>query len=115
MLNVVRFISIIVGFILIIVWFILIMGYGLTYLTIGSMGIEYYLGSIASGICFFLACICRYTLPMTIGAFFGALNVLHWHWALAILFIAPGLALIIPGAIGFVMMHLAAKFKTREQ
>ncbi len=41
----------------------------------------------------------RFTLPITIGAFFGAMDVWSWHWGLAALFAAPGLAFLIPGVI----------------
>jgi hypothetical protein len=36
---------------------------------------------------------------MTIGAFFGAMDIWDWHWALAGLFAAPGLAFVIPGVL----------------
>jgi hypothetical protein len=41
----------------------------------------------------------RFTLPITVGAFFGAMNVWEWHWALALLFAAPGLVLALPGVL----------------
>ena len=97
------------------VWLIFIMGYGLSYLAIGSMGIEHYWGNIASIIFIILAIFLRFTLPITIGAFFGAVDVLHWHWALAILFVAPGLAFIIPGAIGFLITTLVDKFRANNK
>jgi hypothetical protein len=65
----------------------------------GYLGIEHHLGSIWAFAAVFLALGLRFTLPMTIGAFFGAMDVWDWHWALAGLFAAPGLAFVIPGVL----------------
>jgi hypothetical protein len=48
----------------------------------------------------FVAFVFRFTLPITIGSFFAAMEVFGWHWIIALLFAAPGLALAIPGVIG---------------
>ena len=50
---------------------------------------------------------------MTIGTFFGALNVLGWHWFGALLLTVPGLIFMIPGAIGMALAGLAEKFGNR--
>ena len=82
-----------------IIGFILFIVYGIAQLVLGYAGIDFHLGAVWAGIALFGALIFRFTLPITIGAFFGAIDVLHWHWALAALFAAPGLAFIIPGVI----------------
>ena len=41
----------------------------------------------------------RFTLPITIGAFFGAKDVWGWHWFFALIFAAPGLLFMVPGVI----------------
>lgn len=78
------------------------LGYGLLQIWAGYIGIEYHLGhgwafgAVLAGFFF------RFTLPVTIGSFFGAMDVWGWHWAGAIIFAAPGLAfmaLMIPGAL----------------
>lgn len=79
--------------------FIAILAFGVAQLCAGYAGIEYHLGSIWALIVFLLALGLRFTLPITIGAFFGAMHVWDWHWALAALFAAPGLAFIIPGVL----------------
>jgi hypothetical protein len=33
----------------------------------------------------------RFSLPITVGSFFGAMNVWGWHWIGALVFAAPGL------------------------
>ncbi len=71
-------------------------------LVAGYMGIEQYLGFIGASIALALALFARFTLPITIGAFFGAMDVWGWHWFWALIFAIPGLAfmaLMIPGAL----------------
>lgn len=79
--------------------FILFMGYGILQIVAGYAGIDYHIGAIWAGVAIVAAFMFRFTLPITIGAFFGAMDVWHWHWAWAALFAAPGLAFLIPGVI----------------
>jgi multisubunit Na+/H+ antiporter MnhB subunit len=84
--------------------------YGLVQICAGYLGIEHQLSTgwaIAAVIAAFAL---RFTLPITIGAFYGAMNVWGWHWAAALAFAAPGLAfmaLLIPGFLASVV----AKFR----
>src|SRR5882757_9047758 len=55
----------------------------------GYAGIEHGIGPV------FL----RFTLPITVGAFFGAMTVWGWHWAPACMFAVPGLIFMFPGVI----------------
>jgi Na+-transporting NADH:ubiquinone oxidoreductase subunit NqrB len=86
------------------------LAYGLVQIYAGYIGIDYHWGS-GWAIGALVAClIFRFSLPITIGSFFAARDVWDWHWSLALLFAAPGLAfmaLMIPGAIASVV----AKFK----
>jgi hypothetical protein len=75
------------------------LGFGIAQLFAGYAGIDYHFGAIWAFAAIFLALGLRFTLPITIGAFFGAMDAWHWHWALAAIFAAPGLALVIPGVI----------------
>lgn len=79
--------------------FIIFMGYGIAQLVAGYIGIDFHFSALWAGVAIFSALMFRFTLPITIGAFFGVMDVWHWHWALATLFAAPGLALLIPGVI----------------
>lgn len=65
----------------------------------GYLGIEHLVGAVWAGLALFAALLFRITFPVTIGAFFGAMDVWGWHWSLALLFAAPGLALMLPGAL----------------
>ncbi len=73
--------------------------YGFLQLAAGFAGIEYSLGfwwaigAVIASLGF------RFTLPITVGAFYGAMNVWGWQWALALIFAAPGLCLMVPGVM----------------
>lgn len=79
--------------------FLLFLTYGMAQVIAGYVGIDFHLGEVWAVIAIIAAFMFRFTLPITIGAFFGAMNVWGWHWALAALFVAPGLAFIILGLI----------------
>lgn len=80
-------------------WFILIIGYGIVHTVAGYVGVDFHLGAAWAIATLLLAIIFRFTLPLTIGAFFGAMDAWNLHWAIAALFAAPGLAFLIPGLI----------------
>lgn len=52
----------------------------------------------------------RFTLPVTICAFLGAWHWWGWHWALAAIFAAPGLVLVLPGVIAGLVAAAASLF-----
>lgn len=78
---------------------VFIVGLSLANIVVGFMGIENEWGFGWAVGAIFLALLFRFTLPLTIGAFYGALNIFGWHWFFALLFAAPGLALLIPGSM----------------
>lgn len=82
-----------------VVVFIGFLVFALAQLAVGFLGIEVGLGAIWAWLALFAAILFRFTLPITIGSFFGAMNVLGWHWAFAALFAAPGLAFVVPGVL----------------
>ncbi len=71
------------------------------------LGFDFYFGSMWATIAIVLSIIFRFPLPISIAAFFGAVNVWHWPWFLAALFISPGLLLLIPG----ILVLLVARMK----
>jgi hypothetical protein len=76
---------------------IAILGYGLFQAYAGYVGIAYHFG-IGWAIAAILAAIfIRFSLPLAIGSFFGAMNVWGWPWYGALAFSFPMLALMIPG------------------
>jgi hypothetical protein len=82
---------------------ILFLVYGVFQIYAGYVGIDFHFGGTWAGLGLVLAFIFRFTLPITLGAVFGAMDVFGWHWFLAILFAAPGLALVIPGVISAIV------------
>jgi len=80
-------------------WFLFLLAVGLTQAVIGFIGIEHYLGSIAAFLALAAAIFLRLMLPLTIGTFFGALEVFGWPWYLALLITAPGLLLAVPAMV----------------
>lgn len=78
---------------------LLIAGFSLCHMVIGLMGLEAEFGLVWAILAFILAVTLRFTLPITVGAYFGAIHVFGWESLYALLFAAPGLALIVPGAI----------------
>jgi hypothetical protein len=65
----------------------------------GYAGITHGLGPSWACVAIFIALFFRFTLPISIGAFYGAAVVWGWYWPLAFLFILPGLVFVLPGAL----------------
>lgn len=82
-----------------VIGFVAFMAFGIAQLVAGFVGIEHELGLIWSWVALIAAIVFRFTLPITVGAFFGAMEVWDWHWTLAALFAAPGLLFLIPGVL----------------
>lgn len=79
--------------------FVIFTALGIAQLVAGYVGIEPYLGNILSFVVVLLFLVLRFTLPISICAFFGAMNVWEWHWTVAALFAAPGLLFMMPGIL----------------
>lgn len=95
-----------------VIFFLLV---GVVQIIVGYMGIEYHLGGgwaiglVIASIFF------RISFPLTIGTFFGALDVLGWSWLGALILTLPGLLLMVPGAIAMGLGGLIAMFKGSNQ
>jgi len=79
--------------------------YGIAQIAVGYMGIEYMFGGGWAIAALIGSLAFRFTLPITIGAFFGATEVLGWHWAVALAFTAPGLLFIIPAFVASIFIR----------
>lgn len=87
------------------------LAFGLLQIYAGFIGIEHELNGYWAYASLLLMFFARFTLPLTIGSFFGAWHVWHWHWALAALFAAPGLFLVIPGTLASLYEIVTARFR----
>lgn len=84
--------------------------FGISQIIVAFLGIEYHLGTAVAALVVSVALVFRFTLASTVGAFFGALNVLEWHWVYAGLFAAPGLLFAIPGTLAVLVTGIKNKF-----
>lgn len=83
--------------------------FGSAQLYAAFLGIEHHLAAIWALGAILAAVIFRFTLPITIGSFLGALNVWGWHWAAAAVFAAPGLLLMFPGVLPSILSFCKRK------
>ena len=79
--------------------FVLFFAYGIAATIAGFQGIDHHLGVGWAVAAVAAAFALRFTLPLSIGAFFGAADVWGWHWFFALVFAVPGLAFMIPAVI----------------
>jgi len=82
-----------------IVFFLGLIIYCIAYLRAGYQGIELYWGQWWAAGFVFAALLFRFTIPITIGAFFCATEIWGWNWFTAVFFAAPGLIFILPNVL----------------
>ena len=92
---------------------ILMLGIGLAQMVIGYIGIEYHFGAGWAIGAVVLALMFRFSLPLTVGTFFGAMDVFGFSFIVALLITLPGLLLMIPGAIAAGIAGLASSFGSK--
>ena len=80
-------------------FFIIFLVVGIAQMYVGFIGIDYHFGYMAASVAILCALFLRIMLPVTIGSFFGAMDVLGWEWYQALLLAAPGLLFIMPAMI----------------
>ena len=79
---------------------------GIIQIIVGYIGIEYHLGSGFAIGALILGFVFRIMFPLTIGTFFGALDVFGWPWFGALALAAPGLLFIVPAMITSAIANL---------
>lgn len=84
--------------------FIAMLGLGLFQARLGFLGIEYHFGEGWAWATIGATFLFRSFLPIAIGAYFGAVDVMHWDWYIGLLVAAPGLLFALPS---MVMMALS--------
>ena len=88
---------------------ILFLVVGIVQIYVGFIGIEYHLGSGFAFGALFIGFFFRIMFPLTIGTFFGALDVWGWPWYGALAFAAPGLLFIVPALVTSAISTLVEK------
>ncbi len=79
--------------------FVIFLAVGAIQIYGGFVGIEYHLGTGWAWGAIAVAFVLRLMLPLTIGTFFGALDVWGWPWYGALLIAAPGLLFVLPAMV----------------
>lgn len=69
---------------------------GVFQLWLGYQGIEYHLGAVGAIAAVIAAFGFRIILPLTIGSYFGAVDVMGWDWYVGLVIAAPGLLFAAP-------------------
>ncbi|MGD9471035.1 MAG: hypothetical protein AB7G24_02975 [Novosphingobium sp.] len=77
--------------------------FGIAQLVAAYNGVEYYWGFWASAIVIGLCFMFRFSLPITVFSFLGAMHVWGWPWYGALAFAAPGIVLIVPSILASVI------------
>ena len=72
---------------------------GIVQIYVGYIGIEYHLGAGFAIGALVLGFVFRIMFPLTIGTFFGAMDVFGWPWYGALALAAPGLLFILPALV----------------
>lgn len=94
---------------------LLIIGLGLVQFWLGWIGIEHHLNSWAAGAAFLVALWMRILLPITIGSYFGVVDVIGWPWWAGLLIAAPGIIFSIPLVVSHIIDAVYELFKTYRQ
>jgi hypothetical protein len=82
---------------------ILFLAFGIAQIIAGFVGISYYFGPIMTVIIFAACLFLRFSLPITVFGFLGAMYAWDWPWWGALLFSFPGLLFAIPALLAGLM------------
>ncbi len=83
-------------------------------LSMGWAGIEQMWGWGWALVATILALWMGFTLPLTIGVFFGVRDVMHWHWSIALLVAFPTLVFMVPGVVAGLVDYVRSKLLARR-
>lgn len=93
-----------------VILFPLMLVFGIAQMALGFAGIEYHLGMIAAIAALAVAFLFRFMLPITIGTYFGAVDVMDWPILVGILCAVPGLVFLVPGLISTVFSSRTERY-----
>lgn len=78
------------------IWFFCLTALYLSQVALGVMGLDYLGGPWAAIAGIAAAMLLSFSIPLTVGTYFGVVYVLDWPWWAGILIAAPGIALLAP-------------------
>lgn len=90
--------------------FVAFIGIGILQLYFGYLGIEYHLGPWGALAAVLAAFVFRFMLPITIGTYFGAVDVMGWEWYFALVLAAPGLLFVAPALVNAAIEPLVKSY-----
>ena len=93
---------------------ILFLFVGVVQIFVGYIGIEHHLGAGFAIGALVLGFVFRIMFPLTIGTFFGALDVWGWPWYGALALAAPGVLFIVPALVTAAIATLVEKRNTNN-
>lgn len=96
---------------------VLILGMGALFVAqcyAGYHGISHHWGIEWAIAAIVLAFFFQFTLPITVGSYFGAIYLWHWPWYGALAFATPGMALMLLAMIPGAMAGLFEKARGRN-
>ena len=87
---------------------------GIVQIYAGYLGIEYHLGSGWAIAAVIASLFFQFPIVLTVGTFFGALDVWGWPWFGALIFAMPGLLFVAPGVFAVAVGGLVNLFKGKS-
>jgi hypothetical protein len=88
--------------------------YAVTVICAAYAGLNLVLVGWLTVLAIFACLFTRFTLPLTVAAFFGAWKAWEWHPVLALLFVAPGLVLVVPSVLAHIVAGTIGAFRGRR-
>jgi hypothetical protein len=94
-------------------YFLIFIVVGIAQIWLGYIGIEWHLGELWAIGALAIAFIFRLTIPITIGTYFGAVDVMGWDWYVGLIIAAPGLLFILPSMVVAALEPIFSNTKER--
>ena len=91
---------------------LLMLALGLAQMWLGVIGIEHHFGGWAAGGAVLAALIVRIMLPLTVGTYFGIVDVIGWPWWAGVLIAAPGIIFMLPAVIVGIVGAIKERFRS---
>lgn len=89
--------------------FLIFLAVGIVQAYVGFLGIEYHFSEVWAWVAIGAALMFRIMLPLTVATYFGAVDVLGWHWLGGVALAAPGLLFAVPAMITAVIGTVFSK------